>query len=655
MNRIKLTMQLIIVTIIVSSCKGGGENKEQSKLDVKTYLEAASTNEVSPTSEQLDMLRAVLPKENFQLAPAISDRDYWEAVAATESGRLYVEDARSDLNLQPEVPITDSIYRLANKEGNRAIYKPRYYRTMTRLEHFMLAECIENKGRFLPQIEVYIKAIMDMKSWLHPNHDNKTNDVLEGKSMAIDLGSRRFGSGLALAEVLLQDRLSEGIRQRIKTTLQKRIIDAYIGTTSGKTKTHLNWFKGTSNWNSVCTSGAVFVTISTSQNFNERLIAVGTAINSMSKYLSGFGDDGYCSEGAGYWGYGFGHYLYLAEIIYDFTNGAVNLFEFDNPVKLENVANFPHRYQIAEGVFSPFADGVTKISDDGGFARKMVARKYAAGFPPVSKNQKTSDTYSAFYQLIEWGYMNAEKDRGISVKVANKLPNHTYFDQFGMVISRGIQELPLSIAIKAGHNSENHNHMDVGTYTIVLGKDIMTGDIGAPSYTAGAFSDNNPARSSWGHPVPKINNILQSKGRKFEGKIIASEFTESLDRVVLDHKKAYEIPSLKNLVRTMENDKSGNGTITITDEFLLSEAGNFGVAIMTLSDYEIVDANTVILKTGSHSLRAEVFSEDGTLKITDQRVPVERLREGGPAYRIGVDFTQPIDQGSITVRFTPVF
>ncbi|WP_199270251.1 hypothetical protein [Algibacter sp. L3A6] len=654
MNQIKLTLLLLTMVLFASSCKREQKKNKENKFDIKTYLDAGNVNEVGPTNEQLDLLRAVVPQQQYQLSPFIGDRDYWESIAATESGKSYVEDAFLDLKIQPEVPITDAIYRLANKQGNREIYKPRYYRTMTRLEHFMLAECIENQGRFLPQIEVYLKAILDMKSWLHPNHDNESNDVLEGKSIAIDLGSRRFGSDLALAEVLLQDKLSAEIRQKIKTTLQKRIINAYIQSTSGEIKTHLNWYRGTSNWNSVCTSGAVFVSISISQNYNERLKAIGTAINSMKNYLSGFGDDGYCSEGAGYWGYGFGHYLYLAEIIYDFTNGVINLFEFDNPKKLMNVANFPYRYQIAEGVFSPFADGVTKISYDGGFAKRMVARKYGAGFPLVNKNLKTSDTYPAFYQLIEWGYMNAEMDGSESVQVENKLPNHTYFDQFGMILSRGTQEVPLSIAIKAGHNSENHNHMDVGTYTIVLGKDMMTGDIGAPSYTAGAFSDTNPARSSWGHPVPRINNMLQSKGRKFEGKITATEFTESYDKVVMDLKAAYEISSLNHLVRTMENDKSGKGVISITDEFLLSEPGNFGVAIMTLSDYEIVDTNTVIIKKGNHRLKVEIFSGDGTLKIIDERVPVERLREGGPAYRIGVDFIHPITEGSLTVKFTPV-
>lgn len=637
--------------ILLTNCS---PKKEVFKLDMTAYLAAATPDELSPSLAQVELLRASMPEDAFQAAPPISDRSFWDEMAQTDEGKQYLEETISQIEIEPEVPITDSIYRHANLHGIRPIYKPRYYRTMTRLEHFILAECIENKGRFIPQIEVYINAIMDMKSWLHPNHDSKNNDVLEGRSMAIDLGARRFGSDLALAEVLLQDKLSSKTRQDITNNLQKRIIDSYLQSTSGAVKTHLTWFRSNSNWNSVCTSGSVFVTLSTSQDPEERLMAVGTALNSMRHYLLGFGDDGYCSEGAGYWNYGFGHYLYLAQMVYDYTEGRIDLFEADNAEKLMNVANYPYRYQIYEGVCAPFSDGVSKVSDDGGFTSKMVVRKYGATRPPYRKKKGGVDAYSAWFQLVEWKYMQEEKKEEGENKEATELPDYTYFDEFGMVISRGKQERPLSIAIKAGHNSENHNHMDVGTYSLVLGEDIMTGDIGAPSYIAGAFADDNPARSSWGHPVPRIDNTLQSKGREFSGEIIATEFTENLDRVVMDIKAAYEIPALNTLVRTMENDKSGQGVISITDEFSLSERVGFGMAIMTLSAYEIVDANTVLLKTEHQTLKAEVSSKEGALIIKDERVPVEHLREGGPAYRIGVDFVNPIDKGSITVKYTPV-
>ena len=223
-----------------------------------------------------------------------------------------------------------------------------------------------------------------------------------------------------------------------------------------------------------------------------------------------------------------------------------------------------------------------------------------------------------------------------------------------MVISRGNQKAPFSIAVKAGHNAENHNHSDVGTYILVLNSDIMAGDIGAPSYTAGAFSKDNPARSSWGHPVPRIDGILQSNGREFAGTITTTEFTKNKDKVVMDIKAAYEIPSLKSLTRSMENDKSGFGTITIKDSFSTTKPITFGIAIMTLNTYDIIDDNTVILTSKNQKVKAEIIGTGASIKITDEIVPVKKLREGAPAYRIGIDFTKPMSEGSITIKYTPV-
>ncbi|KQC29951.1 hypothetical protein [Flagellimonas eckloniae] len=639
---------LILATILLSCIK-----LDKDLLDINKYFASATKDIIYPSSEQIEMLKAVLPKEAFQPAPPISDRTYWNKIAAMASGKNYLKLALSELDEKPEVPIADSIYRRANLEGNRGIYKPRYYRTMERLEHFILAECIENKGRFLSQINTYLNAIMDMKSWLHPNHDDNENGVLEGRRVSIDLGARRFGSDLALAQVLVGEKLSKNVNEKITEQLKWRIVDTYL-TSCKKNDINNRWIKSTSNWNSVCTSGSMFVAIATSTNEDERLEAVGSALNSMKHYLSGFGEDGYCSEGAGYWNYGFGHYLYLAQILHDYTDGRINLFDAGNPEKLKNVGNFPETYQIHTGICAPFSDGVSKVSNDGGFAYNMSARKYGAGMPVDSGKRKTHDSFSAAFQLIEWEYEALVDKTKKDVQPASELQDYTYFDDVGMVISRGKQNIPLSIAIKAGHNSENHNHSDVGTYTIVLDDQIMSGDIGAPSYIAGAFAPDNPARSSWGHPVPRINHTLQSNGREFEGTITATKFTENLDRVVMDIKSAYEVPSLTKLIRTMENDKSGVGAVSIIDEFSSTEAVAFGTAIMTLSEYEIINANTVVLHEGNQKLKAAVSSDTGALKIRDELVPVKHLREGAPAYRIGVDFTEPIKEGSITVKYTPI-
>ncbi|ANW97412.1 hypothetical protein AXE80_03240 [Wenyingzhuangia fucanilytica] len=630
---------LLIIAVFFAEIVQG-----QEKLNISEYLKLKENKIISPSVKQIEMLKKVLPKQAFQPAPKISDRVFWNKIAATKSGKDYWELANSYISTKPEVPISDSIYRLANKEGNRGIYKPRYYRTMEKLEYFILAECLENKGRFLPQIENFSNAILSMKSWLHPNHDDNKNTVLEGKRMHIDLGARKFGSVLALANCLLENKLSSTLKEDINSNLQRRIIDSYLTSTKGLDRSN-SWIKSTSNWNSVCTSGVVLTTITNSKNDEERLLTIGAAINSMEYYLSGFGDDGYCSEGLGYWGYGFGHYLYLAQILYDYTDGNINLFEFNYPEKLKNVGNFPENFEIQNLRCAPFADGVSRVSSKGSNFANVLSAKYFGAIKPTEIRME-----EAAEQLIAWQHPKMFETN--TNNTSSTLPDHTYFNDFGMVISRGKQKIPFSIAVKAGHNAENHNHSDVGTYVLVLGKDVMSGDIGAPSYTAGAFSEKNPARSSWGHPVPMIDHKLQSNGKEYRGIITKTNFSKDEDDIEMDLKPAYEISNLESLIRTVKNNKLDNGVITIKDTFSAKKNIDFGIAMMTLNEYKIVDENTVVLTSENQKIKAEITSNGGVIKISDELVPVKKLREGAPAYRIGVDFVKPIKNGSITVKYT---
>ncbi|MBO6061346.1 MAG: heparinase, partial [Clostridia bacterium] len=55
-------------------------------------------------------------------------------------------------------------------------------------------------------------------------------------------------------------------------------------------------------------------------------------------YFRGITDDGYCSEGVGYWNYGFGHYAMLAELAWRGSGGAVNLYTYPKVRPLTEVA-----------------------------------------------------------------------------------------------------------------------------------------------------------------------------------------------------------------------------------------------------------------------------------------------------------------------------
>jgi hypothetical protein len=132
-------------------------------------------------------------------------------------------------------------------------------------------------------------------------------------------------------------------------------------------------------------------------------------------------------------------------------------------------------------------------------------------------------------------------------------------------------------------------------------------------------------------PEVPISDEIYRRANKEEnrGKIVGADFTENLDRVVLDIRDAYEFQPLETLFRTLENDKSGSGTITITDEFTASKPIEFGTAIMTYGPYTVVDANTVLLERDGRKIKVEISAEGGSFVMKDEQVPVNfRLKSG---------------------------
>ena len=81
----------------------------------------------------------------------------------------------------------------------------------------------------------------------------------------------------------------------------------------------------THNWNSVCHAGVVGAALALLSDPNERALFIYGAEKYSPFYLSGFGDDGYCSEGLSYWNYGFGNYLQLAMAVEHATKGNIDL------------------------------------------------------------------------------------------------------------------------------------------------------------------------------------------------------------------------------------------------------------------------------------------------------------------------------------------
>ena len=124
----------------------------------------------------------------------------------------------------------------------------------SRLAPLVWAECMENKGRFVPKIESTLKDLISHRSWILPAHDTYLN-VFYGKKHEVDLAAAAFVHELAETLYFLDDKISEPVRQAVIDSMYVRVFNPVkdaLQTGKGYT---FNWFNNTNNWNAVCLAG----------------------------------------------------------------------------------------------------------------------------------------------------------------------------------------------------------------------------------------------------------------------------------------------------------------------------------------------------------------------------------------------------------------
>ena len=110
------------------------------------------------------------------------------------------------------------------------------------------------------------------------------------------------------------------------------------------------------------------------------------------------------------------------------------------------------------------------------------------------------------------------------------------------------------------------------------------GDPGNVPYTPDSFGPkrfDNPIRNSYGHPVPRVDGKLQSKGERSRALVRESSFTEAVDSVTYDLKGAYrDNKNLKALTRKFDYRRAEN-RVVVTDCVAFEGSGSFETALIT--------------------------------------------------------------------------
>lgn len=595
---------------------------------------------------------AWLPKTPQGVGRPIDDRKAWETLAKSPAFKDVV--ARAEKVLKTTAPdLTDDIYLDFSRTGNRSRGERVLGQRHSRLPQLLLAECLENKGRFLTAIEEEIRATASEKSWTLPAHDRSLSNF-KGTELDIDLASSALSWNLATADYWLGDKLSAEVRKLVRSELERRTFAPYRGYLA-KGKPRLWWATGTNNWNAVCLAGVTGAALAIVESPDDRAVYAAAADQFIEYFLSGFTSDGYCSEGVGYWNYGFGHFLLLTETIHQATGGQADWME--RP-KVRQIAEFARHLGILPGVYPAFAD-CSVNSKPAAWIQGYVSRRYGLGWKD-EEQQGIGLALGPVGSPSELGVLvfpNSVFARPASVATAEASPLRNWFSEAGILICRpaaGSQHA-MGAALKGGHNAEHHNHNDVGSYVVALGAATPLLDPGSEVYTARTFSakryDSN-VLNSFGHAVPRVAGKLQETGRQAAAKILKTDFTEGADTLAMDIRSCYAVKDLETLTRTFVFSRQGRGSLTVTDAVKFSHPERFGTAMITISKWRELSPGRLEIGEGPDGVQVTISTDGPKFGLEPEEIH-EDLHGHIVPIRLGIELSEPVAAASITVRIEP--
>jgi len=122
--------------------------------------------------EQVRTVSMMLSEGRSGLGRPIGDRAAWEALARTTPFETVVSEAtrllETPLSAQP-----DELYLDYSRTGNRVRWEEVARNRRGRVRVLVLAECLENRGRFLPALAEVVRAVCAERTWVMLAHDQR--------------------------------------------------------------------------------------------------------------------------------------------------------------------------------------------------------------------------------------------------------------------------------------------------------------------------------------------------------------------------------------------------------------------------------------------------------------------------------------------------
>lgn len=483
------------------------------------------------------------------------------------------------------VQITDELFNIFYKTGSRTEYENVYFTRRGILTVSSLLYFIYNDEKYYNTMLEIMQSICDEKTWALPAH---VPEDCESPECVIDLFNAETAQTLAEICSVCGGDIPVELHDRIHYEINRRITVPFI-------ENRQHWENADHNWAAVC-GGSVGMALlyefpEVFGNVEDRIVSA------MNSYLNGFGDDGICSEGLGYWKYGFMYFTAFAELYKE--KCGIDLLSGE---KIKRIAQCQQWLMMEKNISVSFSDCARNEAFDlsiAHFYRRIYGDDILIIDNTVTDGMDNCNRYLGASRSLLWIDTDIES--------CDKVQSEKYFKDIKWYINR---RNGFSFAAKAGHNAESHNHNDIGSFIVSTKNGQMLADYGAGEYTREYFSDKRYdiiCNSSLGHSVPVIDGSVQSAGREFKGDVL--KHSDNVFSIEFSDGYKHE-----NLIKLVRNFEISDVCIKISDFYTFNDNKPHNIT------ERFVSVIKPEMRGSSVAVGDSVLKSEHTPKITQQQL-----------------------------------
>jgi hypothetical protein len=607
--------------------------------------------------------------------PAWSERTAWEAVPDDIRSAI-IERAEADQKEGWKALLATRFLDF-KRNGNRSRFESDSFGRRSMLQHLILAECLEGKGRFLDDIVNGVWLICEETFWGAPAHlgTQKAGVGLPDVSEPIiELFSAETAQLLAWTTYLLApqlDQVSPLVNRRIKIETERRLLKparerndfTWMGFGGRKQEQRLN------NWNPWINSNLLVANLILEDDPTLRIEETARIARSVDAYWNDYWPDAAEEEGPGYYSRSV---LSLFEVLWTLESATGNTTSiFANPF-IDAMGRFILNAHIAGDDYVAYGDAHRKAAPSGDVlyrfgkavhdseleafgAHYAVRDGWNAKGPGLTRalNENLTSLSRSIPAVLEANEIRGARQQDVLVRDA-------WYPEFGLMTARekaGTTD-GMYVAVLASNNGRSHSHNDTGNFVIYQDGQPLVIDVGVEAYTAKTFSPDRYSiwtMQSAYHNLPTVGGVTQHSGVEYEATDRRYETNDQRATVSFNIAAAYpKEAGIKRWIRTVTLDRVRH-QVAVEEDFELERAVEIALSIMTPRVPAMYGAGRITMEPASGNGATGLLHFDGAalapavekIALTD-----EHLREdwGREIYRIQLK-SRPVAAGRWSYEF----